>query len=459
MAYLAQSELEKQRLLEQQQGQAPTLAAPSGVINGIQADNGTQAAKGPSKSGSYTNLQSYLSVNKDQAGQLGQRIATNITTQANDAKAQLSSADEQFKNQVNQGSINNINTAKSDADNIVKDAVTKNTVGNDQLGRFKELRDASYKGPTSLLDNNELYQSTANKVNKANESSRLSATDDGRYTLLSQMFGRPNYSTGEKRLDNLLVSASDEGKAALKDASNSTLGLEDNFKALQDNAQTFANQRKQQTDEIRNYAKGLVDTEEQAFKDSITKRLNETNANNSALVNRLKQDVTDSELDAETLEKLGLSEGTNLYNVNLGDFLTSTGTNATKEQVATRDEFARYNALAQLAGVDPTFLNNQFIDQSGTYSPYNFDSSRLINEIAASKAGYESQISNLNSQIQNANNRIYELTHGGLYGDPDFMGPDGKAEYYSLLDGIKNAQDQINSLQSTTGARAITRKQ
>lgn len=423
MAYLPESELEKQKRLEaegQQTQNGITLSSPSGTV--VQRAPGTPtngAPKGPSQSGAYTNLQSYLDVNKEQSAALGADVGNKVKQAGTDARNQMQNASDSFKKQVDDASLANRDTAVQEAKDLVNTGYNQVYGGNytdDQLNRFKDIGTASYQGPSSYTtakaydnDGNEsgdLYSTTQQKINKANQYSDATTSDAGRLTLLQEMYAKPTYSRGQQSLDNLFLGTSAEGRQALDEARVANQGLDERFASDLNTASNLASSRKSEIADIAKQTQDYLGSQRNSKNANVDTELakiqgqwdNEYNHYLKLLQDYKDKGGGDLELTAEEAARLGVlrelepsrivsqkmqTPGSgqvqyadtqifnNLKDVAASKYLDKKVYDASK--VVSKDQFAQLAALDQLAnqlGLD-SISKFSDIDQAGTLGLHN----------------------------------------------------------------------------------------
>lgn len=407
MAYLPENEQDRERRMQEQGAQGPQVASgPSGVITGGQSQAGAQpASKGPSKSGAFTNLNAYIQSNKPQAAQLAENVAGNVAKQGESAKERVGHLQSAFNQQADQGSVQRnqglVNEAASNATNFVQDS--------GKMDAFKRIRDATYKGPQAITDVDG-YTDAYNAVNNADKSVENTKSEAGRFSLVQDQFKKPSYSRGQQRLDQLLLQNSPEARQSFGDVQNRYSNLTSTLTGAQDQAASYANQRKAETEAARQdvqQAFGRMDdpsTPENEAAGAFGGLQNELNAKvdqyktqQQALYDKIRKqigaggDVSSSmgmsEFDADTLAALGLKEGQKLYNVDLSQFAPQFNKDAVNYQnVATPELYAKYSALSQLMGVNPTYLTDAKL--AGTAPGVQVDRDRLAETIRNREAQY-----------------------------------------------------------------------
>ncbi len=451
MAYLPESDADRQRRLQEQgQGGQQISSGASGVITGGSQNTqaGQGSSKGPSRSGAFTNLNAYLNANKEQATQLGQNVASNVSNQAEQAKTQLSQTQDQFKNQADQNSVNRnqnlVNQAVSDPTKFVQDQ--------NNVNEFTKIRDAQYKGPAGIQDVQN-YGQASQQVNKANQAVENTKSEAGRFTLIQDQFKKPNYTRGQQKLDQLFLQNDTGSRSAFENVQQRYSGLMAQLNQAQTQSQEYAAARKAETEAARNDARtalGQLDdpsTPENeaagamgAFQTDLQGRTQAMRNKEQDAYNRLVAATSgtgDLELDADTMERLGLTEGQRLFNVDLSRVAPQYNPNSINDQtVASADDYAKYSALAKLAGIDPTYLSNR--------------------QLAGTAGGAQVDKDLLKRSIESAQTQFDELANNpnGI-GDWAGWGPDQIAEFIrnDMLATPDLGGDSIN-----TGLRQLSKK-
>jgi hypothetical protein len=358
---------------------------PQQVSSGEAATVGGGMSAGPgTKSGRFTNISNYLKANQgynQQGGGLAGKIAGNIKEQGNQASQNINKAKSEFeqnaqanRTQFDSGLVNNaLNNATDFAQN------------DQNVTNFQKQLNAKYSGPEALQNANLLQNQAQNVQNLTAQT----ASEGGRYNLLRNMFNKPTYSTGQQKLDNLLLQGNRNQLKSL--TGTRTIGNQVNnaANAATNDAIAKAQQFKDeaaQTAQQTNEQYNQVVSEKQA---QLEQQKAQAEADRKALQERLSGGLSARELAAEDLTKLGLQEGAETYGVNLADYFTANSAPATIQNTATQDQALNMNALAKLAGkvaqFDPTAAG------SFANSQYNFDKTALDSALGQRKATYERQ--------------------------------------------------------------------
>lgn len=238
---------------------APNSVAPSAGANVSGASTNASGGGGgggsqqkPSSTG-FTNVNQYVNANADQGAGLGNAIAQNVNQQASQGLQGLSQAQSDFGNQVkaqganpNQYSTgqvystiqNDINANNPNATGVQSDIQQFQNVAKENTN-FQAGTDTA---PKSLIQVSS-YSPADSQLQQAEQAANLTGTESGRATLLqggtvqssdpnnpgAQVnitggFARPNYSTGQVNLDQLLTQNLPQNANTLGNLRNNLLG-------------------------------------------------------------------------------------------------------------------------------------------------------------------------------------------------------------------------------------------
>ncbi|WP_413581104.1 hypothetical protein [Bdellovibrio sp. HCB288] len=339
---------------------------------GIPGQNASSGGK-QKTSGQYANIQSYLDANQDQGDQMGQKITDKVSTQADDANQKIDSFKSSTPGAVeayDPGQVINNISAATDSD---KD-------------KYKEMKSTGgYTGPQAV-DQVAGYQDAQKATAQASQQVANAGTEAGQQQLLRDAYARPKYSAGENRLDQVLLQNSSGSRAALDNLNQKYSGLGNLFN---DASTQVDNAIQTNTTQALNNKNAFASAEQagmQAFLDPIQSRADQYNANAPQYADRIKNDASDYTLSDETLQALGLSEGQNVYNTNLSNFVSTNKSQANVDNMATADERSKYAALAALFD-DPTL--SQITSGGQAFNPVAFDKAGFDAEVASQKSAYD----------------------------------------------------------------------
>lgn len=418
MAYLPQSELDKEEenqsnLQSGQAPQAPVLSGPSSVASPTAASS-VEADRKPTRSGSYTNLNSYIAANSDQGGAMAQKLVDKVDSDASAGKASLSNVQNTFNQQVASGGVSRnqdlVNETISNPNSVLADSQKK--------AQLQQIRDASYKGPNSLMDVDG-YQDARQKLTGVSSTVQNLQSESGRAAALKDNFGRPTYSAGQNALDQVILQNAPEARDKFKGLSGTYSNLTSYLSDADSAATSAAQSRKAETSAAKQDLFSAVGGYDDASTSDIDEgsgyfgslqsglktRVSEANTARDAQLAAnaaAKADLAQRRINAANASALGLSDGLKTYNVDPSQFLNlADGMPASTQNVATGEEYSKYAAINELLGLEDTFLGQQ---SAGTYkAPSMALNPEFQSALAAAKSSYD--------------NAYNTETLGGAWGD------------------------------------------
>lgn len=397
MAYVSEESLEQ----EESQTGAPLI--PGGGAGGGPANAaGAAAASAGGKKktpGRFADLGEYLRVNEGQ--QFGQKLAGKIGEDVDKGASTLASAQDEFKTRADSATVR-------DDQNLVSQVGTRPE--DIDVDSYARLRDASYTGPKSLVDAQDLsgqvQGAAVGAVNKAN----ATKTEGGRFALLDNYFGKPQYGQGQKSLDNLLVQNDKGSQQAFDQMRQNAKALEQNVGQAGVDLGNYGAQAAGTTQATRASARGALGIDDagnyvegqgalgQQFGEldsSVAARrkqaADEYAAQQAALAGKRGTNELDPELaqkygltgyGGNTIQKplflnnpnsysaiqqqLNLSKADQFYGEDASNYLNRVADeDLNRGTVATQDQAARLRTLQKLSGMDTDLVGN--LDQAGTY--------------------------------------------------------------------------------------------
>lgn len=381
MAYFRDDENQDQN---ENQGNGVATSQQSGTIDsGSGAPQGNQANT-PDKGSNFVGLKSYLNANKNQAQKLGDQTAGVITNSAQDARTGLNSLNDTFNHQAggpvqaNQAALGKINQAES--------------LNDQEKADLKKQYNAQYTGPNSLMDLQDQYNQVGQKINKAQTNVNSAGTEEGRKNLITQVNEKPR-TQGVTNFDSLLLQTGGGrekvGAAADQNKDISTELLNQNNISAQQKAADI----KKQNDSIRNQTQSAVSGANQSFKKTLGQKIQDAISGATNQNNAYAADLGDqSSLGANTLQNLGLSDGRRIYDVDLNQFYKPADiSQINASNVADQNDYARYLALADIAGVEPETLKAEDAPKAGTATKGSFDKESLARILSGKDAELGSQ--------------------------------------------------------------------
>lgn len=430
------------------------LSSESGIIapsNSSSNSAATSTASKPSSSGQWTNLQSYLDTNQDQAARMGSDIAGTINNEGSTAKQSLENNQASFNNSLGSSGASLAND-KDSIDSALANP-TDWATDDSNVKRFQNDLNGQYTGPKNLSDVDG-FNDTVSQNQKAAEDVDLTKSEAGRMTLLENQYKRPDYNQGMKKLDQLLVSGN-------KDAQSSIAGTRDNWSGLMGNldeatqkAYSDANGRVSDTKNANDYARNALDNTMSNAQTDLDSRTSNANTERQAEWDRVLANLQQGKASAQDLTMLGLQSGDSLWNVDPTASLTQNG-QVSKYQLGSPEEYAKFAALAKLSGQDNTYLPSQYQDQSGKYeqNPFSFDKDRFQTNLANSKRDYDRQTTDALGMAFSPSevDRIVQ-------NNPDWQNPEQYKKYVTNLPGSISAYESVGNTDAANSLRDMLQK-
>lgn len=340
--------------------------ASSGAAVGIPGQESSKPQKG---SGQYANIQSYLEANKDQGDQMGQKIAGDVSQNAQTAQNKIT----EFQSKAPSVREYDPNEAYNNLGNL----------STEQKETYRANKaTGGYSGPQSL-DQVEGYDDTQKAYNQANQKLEGIKSESGQQQLLRSTYERPQYSAGENKLDQVLLQNSPNSRSRLEELGQTYSGLGGLFSNAETNVGNAINTANATALKNKNKIQEAESNQWNSILNPIQQRADQANVENPVLSNRLYEDLLDNVLSEDTLNRLGLNVGTKLYNQNLINYFTPGQTQVGVDNVATAEERAKYQALADLVQ-DPT--RTQITSTGKAIDPYTFDKAKFEADNAAKQA-------------------------------------------------------------------------
>ncbi len=465
MAYVNQDTLAEE---DQNQEGGPLVPGGGGVAgaNAPAAPQANTATKQKTPS-NFADLGEYLRVNQGQ--EFGSKLAGKVGEDITKGQGALDTAETQYKEradaatiQDNQGLINQVDT---------------NPEGIDKTA-YTGLRDAEYKGPNSFSDTQDLYNQAQGQTGAAVGKANASKTEGGRFALLDNYFGRPNYSQGEKTLDNLLVQNDDNSKQAFSQMQANANQLQQKADNIGTELGNYSAQAKGKTEATRNAARGALGIDDagnvveggnlsnsqKAINDAYTQRTADQDASYQgyadALRNRRFADV----------QGLGLQNTGPLYNVGLENYLSKTN-DLSPVSAATPEQFAKFKTLSNLADRPDAWLQDEAnVGKYDTEPTVGYDFSALDSALGTAGQHFNTGLTPLESNVSNASTARNDAVNAGnrwasQIGNPEmlnstflrFIDPALSAKYGDITYG--QLMSQLNGSYDSSVAQVNQYKQ
>lgn len=314
---------------------------PVGSNSSIDANSGSPTTKGPTSSGRFTNIQSYLKANNGQSEALSNKLS-NLGTQTQQkfdtAKTDFNKEAATAQVPLNQGIID---TAASNPSNFSQIANTADKQA------FNRMLAGNYTGPVSLGNQEQLNLNAQNYKTLANQG----GTESGRFNLLKTFFNRPNYTRGQQTLDNLMVQADKNQLKQLQANRTQAAQLTNNINTATNQAQATA---KQYADEAAKAKTNILDkftTNVNDWNNQLKQKAESAQQVRNNYYEQLQRELQNNQLSNDTLNSLGLTPGQKLYNTDLSQYITTNpNLRASAQNVALTSDYDKFAAVRNLLG-------------------------------------------------------------------------------------------------------------
>jgi hypothetical protein len=409
MAFYDAEEDQDQQAANAQGPGVPTQSGSS-VITGAQGSGGSSApqakSQAPDRPGNFVNLKDYLNANKSQAGKLGDQTANVINQSATSARDNVSALNQEASQKIQPTQF-----LSSDISNRIRN--NAESLSGDERQGVKNTEKATYQGPSSYADLNS-YQAASDATKKATANIDNSGTEQGRMGLISQINSKPR-TQGMNVFDNALLQ-SGGGREKLSQAANANRDVRG---ALDSSSQDITGKIGRaddpstpdvdestgaigQTNKARLDSLNTVQEALGAWRNGFQPKVSQAQQTLSDTQNRLTQDIANDplHLNDETMSTLGLNRGDRIFGADLNSYLNpASPSDITAANVASPEDYARYGALADLAGEQNLLLDPNNAGQAGTAPKASANSQKLRSDIEKAKQAYDSQYSSARAGV------------------------------------------------------------
>lgn len=276
-------------------GEQQLTSGESGPISGPAPTTG-QAGTPESRrsSGRFTNLQKFLEANKP--AQLGQKIGGVIGEQTQEAGQKLQQSRQELESGIGQVKQAREQTFGSAGGAVSQLAGTQPANLQQAEKDIRAARALEYGGPTELAKASEL-ESSKQKLASMGEAT---GTEAGRFGLLQTLFGKPTYTKGQQKLDQLILQADPNAAKALQEAKGQTQAYQQSLDETLGQSREMISAEQSALEQQRQALEGQVGSTKGAVESDLTKRIE---AENAKLIPGAAQ-VTEKEA-IDTLTKRG----------------------------------------------------------------------------------------------------------------------------------------------------------
>lgn len=388
MPFAPINKVQQEQMQQQQGGNSVNISGGKGAAFDVVPGQEKKQAK----SGQYANLQSYLQANQPQAQAMGQKLVSEVSNQGAEA----------------QSKIGQLAQAKPNVEAYDPSAVIANapTLSESQKQQYKTMKETGgYTGPQSQ-EQVSGYKEAQAAAQKASDAAKMAATEQGQQELLKKAYARPNYSGGQNKLDQVLLMGNQQATGKLSDLSKKYSDLYNQFNTTAQDVGLGINQAQQQALANKEAIAQAEPNAWNALLNPISQRATEMNKSNQDLISRVLNDVSDSALKEETMQKLGLNDGQRLYDLNLSNYINPNYSQAGLNEAASSEERAKYKALAELFGDQS---RTEIGQADASINPLAFNQEQFLKDLGQKNQEFSNISKNqmLSAYAQKADPNIY----------------------------------------------------
>lgn len=358
--------------------QAATISGQGATSSGSATSAPAQTPNAPDKPGNFVGIQQYLAQNKPQSANLAKDVGSYVTGQGEAAKTALNEGQGSFNQAVDQSTVqlNNdlFEEAKKSPQQVAQDQAKK--------AEFQKMRDAQYSGPSSL-ESSDYYQPINSAIQNALGTAQKTTSAEGRSSLLAdiQRANKQKVSRGAANLDAALLSTSPDSREILSQAKESIAPIQGELESFKSAADLKAAQGADQTaktqkairdafsgstgvqgqleSDLRNKAAGSISAADKAASDVIAKlKAGDANVSDAQLkLLGIGREQYNGLLNDQKYYK-NLQQGSGLEDLSSFATAQNAGNQISAQNVASADDYARYQALNDLMGTSNVFLSD-----------------------------------------------------------------------------------------------------
>jgi phage anti-repressor protein len=461
MPYIVEDQDEKdksQLQLQQTQGNIPQANTEGGIISGETDLQKGGNSKIPSKSGSFTNLEQYLSANQDQTADLTNKIADPIQQKADQSRTGAQQASTQFKGLVDQGTnqydsnlVSSLDPGKTlnlaersripqtslnaSPSNDVQYGVAQKKatdLNDDEKQKINQMRTATYQGPNSIEDT-ELLQPSRNLGLEANRLGQMGGTEAGRFSLLDQTVGNPNYKQGEKRLDQSLLQKSDIAKQRFEDLQKQTMDLPTYLSQVAQQSNALVDPARKLSDETRLKTQQGLQKASDDYLTGVDARVEDLLKQKTDQYNNAKGQLQSRNVDADLAKEIGLMSpniaggrikstasladrnNSNLYSQDLFrlnplNYLSSfDASQINRNTGASKEQQAQIQALSELANISNALPDKSQAQTADAIPGAKFDQSHFKSDVSTEQHAFDDYFNNRMKELGMIDSRGHQL--------------------------------------------------
>jgi hypothetical protein len=376
----------------------------------------------PNQAGSgFTNLSRYLQANR--SNKLGQTVASGVQQAGQQARGAVTQAGQQFQQKVGEEKAR-LGEQEQRAGQIIQGATGQ--TGDEDVKTVQNVLGAEFKGPTGVQNADEVRA----RAQEAESLARAGGSQAGRFGLLQRYVGqgRPAYSAGQQRLDQMLLGQT--GQQQLRQARAGTVGVGSEAERQITAATEQGKELQGQARQVAESTKGKLGQSISDYDAAMAAQLASQQAQYQNILNQIGtpgEGESPIELDEVTLNNLKnvsggvLGEGSTLYNADISPYVSINQLYNTKQAAQTQADLAKAQMLGKLGGqfmneTEQAKLLQQYTAQPEVAgklaeNPYAVSSIADLNEaIQQKKRMYDSGVGQEQAHLKN----ISDVGSGGL---------------------------------------------
>lgn len=324
---------------------------------------------------------------------LGSTVAQGVAGSANQVQQGIGDLKNQFIQQSDQNNLASDANKSAVSQALLNIAGGQSQVSEDQAKQFGTFLGGNYAGPKQLDDSKTIQLGA--KAQEAQGFGQALGSQGDKTRLLQAFAGQGPYSTGQVKLDSLLLGKGPNAQQDLAAARQQTKGLTQQLSKEQLAAQQIGQLRTNQAQQFAQQTGQQIAGQEQAINTNLTNSLQTAKTDAEAKYNKYLQGLASRRLGATPELQQQLS-GTQLYRTNANEALdlsglVEKGADPTLKNIASLSQRGQLEALARLGQKDPSQLGFA----QDVYDPskaVGFNKTKLDQMTNAGKQAYEQRL-------------------------------------------------------------------
>lgn len=357
----------------------------------------------PQGGGRFTNIQKYLAANQSGGQKIQQGIESKQDQQAEQIRKGVEASQTKF-NQQAQPEQQRLQQAQP----FVQQTLQQNQLTPEQIKQYQDL--AQQKGAF----NNITGLQNAPSADPLQQAAKAAGSEQGRFDLLKKSFAVPSYSSGQQRLDQLLLGGQNP-QGLQRNLQQKATEANNLVSTAQTQATDQVNQLKtqaQQAAEAANTGLSTAQNQLQTDLESRAKAATDKQSQEQKILmdlfgGKTGQGMQNEQQALDLIQRLGYKPEDTVYlpkDVSPQTFIGATQ-QAQLGDVANADEKLRYQALQQLAGQQGNLQSGGF-DPNAYFNRDAFSSQQkeIADRAASSIAPQKDEVSRIQNQLADIEN-------------------------------------------------------